>query len=234
MTIFCLFIVGGFRTLKQDIKKTMGQIFPVHEVARMNFSTRFSNSSGNFKPFGKKNRRNPSIFSPKINGWSLVEKRVRKLDKVDKIPVSGPILMIFFLNRLNFSRRTRKSGWKIHGNNAKWLNSKPASLKNVTYIIGEFVCFTMQVSQLVWISFLKVKFLNSVKLPFLDRFEKFFKTDLNDLKVTFYVFCKKSQQTPFSFQHSRGSSFSSGQFSLKALPGFEPGISCLLDRRFNR
>ena len=96
--------------------------------------------------------------------------------------------MNFFLNRLNFSRRTRKSGWKIHRNNAKWLNSKPASLKNVTYIIGEFVCFTMQVSQLVWISFLKVKFLNSVKLPFLDRFEKFF---LKPTKFFVLRFCKK-------------------------------------------
>ena len=69
--------VETFRTLKQDVEKMRGQIFPVHEVARTNFSTRFSNSSGNFKPFGKKNRRNPSIFSPEINNWSLVEKRVR-------------------------------------------------------------------------------------------------------------------------------------------------------------
>ena len=76
------------------------------------------------------------------------------MEKVDKIAISGPILMNFFLIRLNFSRRTRKSGWKIHRNNAKWLNSKPGFLKKVTYNVGEFVCVCMEVSQLVWITFL--------------------------------------------------------------------------------
>ena len=80
----------------------MGQISPVQKVARMNFSTRFSNSSGNFKPFGKKIRRNPSIFTPEINGWSLVRNARRKSNKVDKIPVSGPILINFFSTDLIF------------------------------------------------------------------------------------------------------------------------------------
>ena len=131
----------------------MGQISPVQKIARMNFSTRFSNSSGNFKPFGKKIRRNPSIFTPEINGWSLVRNVIRdagrKSKKVDKIANSGPILINFFFNRLNFSRRTRISGLKMHRKNAKWLKSMPGSLKNVTYNIGACVCFTMEVSQLV-------------------------------------------------------------------------------------
>ena len=141
------------QNLDTRVKKMMGQISPVQKIARMNFSTRFSNSSGNFKPFGKKIRRNPSIFTPEINGWSLVRNVIRdagrKSKKVDKIANSGPILINFFFNRLNFSRRTRISGLKMHRKNAKWLKSMPGSLKNVTYNIGACVCFTMEVSQLV-------------------------------------------------------------------------------------
>ena len=33
---------------------------------------------------------------------------------------------------------------------------------------------------------------------------------------------------------SRGNHMVNKQSDKKALPGFEPGISCLLDRRFNR
>ena len=50
--------------------------------------------------------------------------------------ISGPILINFFLNRLNFSRRTRISGLKIRRKNAKWLKSMPSSLKKVTYNTG--------------------------------------------------------------------------------------------------
>ena len=80
----------------------MGGNFPVQKVFRMNFSTRFSNSSGNFKPFEKKIRRNPSRFSPEINGWSLFETRVRNEKKVDKIANSGPFLINFFWSDLIF------------------------------------------------------------------------------------------------------------------------------------
>ena len=106
--------VKTFRTLKQDVKKMMWGNFPVQKVFRMNFSTRFSNSSGNFKPFEKKNRRNPSRFSPEINGWRFFETRLRNGKKVDKIANYGPFLIIFFLIRLNFSWGIRKSGLKIH------------------------------------------------------------------------------------------------------------------------
>ena len=154
--------VENVRNLDTGVKKMRLKILPVHEVARTNFLTRFSNSSGNFKPFGKKNRRNPSIFSPGINGWSLVRCAGSRWKKVDKIAISGPILMIFFLNRLNFSRRTRKSGWKIHRSNAWGLKPLPGFLKNVTYNKGEFVCVCMEVSQLVWISFQKFFFWNGL------------------------------------------------------------------------